>query len=55
VAGCTVYRNSTPLGTTSSGATTYTDATVASSTSYSDTVDAFDAAGNHSASHRHCR
>jgi chitodextrinase len=49
VAGYTVYRNGTPLGTTGSTATTYTDAAVAPSTSYSYTVDAFDAAGNHSA------
>ena len=49
VSGYTVYRNSTPIGTTSGGTTTYTDATVAPSTSYTYTVDAFDAAGNHSA------
>jgi chitodextrinase len=49
VTGYTVYRNGSPLGTTGSSATTYTDATVAPSTSYSYTVDAFDAAGNHSA------
>ena len=49
VTGYTVYRNGTLYGTTGSGATTYTDATVAPSTSYSYTVDAFDAAGNHSA------
>jgi chitodextrinase len=49
VTGYTVYRNGTPLGTTGSTATTYTDAAVAPSTSYSYTVDAFDAAGNHSA------
>jgi chitodextrinase len=49
VVGYTVYRNGTPLGTTGSSTTTYTDATVAPSTNYSYTVDAFDAAGNHSA------
>ena len=49
VAGYTVYRNGTLYGTTGSSATTYTDTTVAPSTSYSYTVDAFDAAGNHSA------
>ncbi len=47
VAGYTVYRNGTAIGTTSS--TTYTDPAVAPSTGYSYTVDAFDAAGNHSA------
>jgi chitodextrinase len=49
VAGYTVYRNGSPLGTTGSSATTYSDTTEAPSTSYSYTVDAFDAAGNHSA------
>jgi hypothetical protein len=49
VAGYTVYRNGTLYGTTGSSATTYTDTTVAPLTSYSYTVDAFDAAGNHSA------
>jgi hypothetical protein len=49
VTGYTVYRNGTLYGTTGSSATTYTDTTVAPSTSYSYTVDAFDAAGNHSA------
>ena len=49
VVGYTVYRNGTLYGTTGSSATTYTDTTVAPLTSYSYTVDAFDAAGNHSA------
>ena len=50
VTGYTVYRNGTAVGSTGSvGATTYTDSTVAPSTSYSFTVDAFDGAGLHSA------
>jgi chitodextrinase len=48
VAGYTVYRNGTSLGTTGPTTTTYTDPTVAPSTAYSYTVDAFDAAANHS-------
>ncbi len=48
VAGYTVYRNGQPLGTTGGSTTTYTDSTVAPSTAYSYTVDAFDNAGNHS-------
>ena len=48
VAGYTVYRNGAKLATTGSGTTTYTDASLAPSTTYSYTVDAFDAAGNHS-------
>ncbi len=47
VAGYTVYRNGSTIGTTAS--TAYTDSTVAPSTTYSYTVDAFDIAGNHSA------
>lgn len=50
VAGYTVYRNGSKVGTTTGAtATTYTDSTVAASTTYSYTVDAFDASGNHSA------
>ncbi len=49
VAGYTVYRNGKPIGTTGGSVTSYTDSTVAPSTSYSYTVDAFDTAGNHSA------
>jgi chitodextrinase len=49
VSGYTVYRNGTAIGTTGGSTTTYTDSTVAPSTSYSYTVDAFDNAGNHSA------
>ena len=48
VTGYTVYRNGTSLGTTGGSTTSYTDSTVAPSTTYSYTVDAFDAAGNHS-------
>jgi Fibronectin type III domain len=49
VTGYTVYRNGTARTTTGASATTYTDQSVAPSTTYSYTVDAFDAAGNHSA------
>jgi chitodextrinase len=48
VAGYTVYRNGSPIGTTTGpGATAYSDTSVSASTTYSYTVDAFDAAGNH--------
>ena len=48
VTGYTVYRNGSPIGTTSGPtATTYSDLTVSPSTTYSYTVDAFDAANNH--------
>ncbi len=49
LAGYTVYRNGNVLGTTGAGTTTYTDSTVAASTNYQYTVDAFDTNGNHSA------
>ena len=49
LAGYTVYRNGTSIGTVSAGTTTFTDSTVRPSTTYSYTVDAFDTAGNHSA------
>jgi chitodextrinase len=49
VAGYTIYRDGTKIGTTGGSTTSYTDSTVAPSTSYSYTVDAFDSAGNHSA------
>jgi hypothetical protein len=49
VAGYTVYRNGAALGTTAGSTTAYTDTTAAASTTYSYAVDAFDAAGNHSA------
>ena len=49
VAGYTVYRGGTAIATTSGpSATTYSDTSVAPSTTYTYTVDAFDAAGNHS-------
>ncbi len=48
VAGYTVYRNGTAIAQTGNATTTYTDSTVAPSTTYTYTVDAFDAAGNHS-------
>jgi len=49
VAGYTIYRNAAAIATTSGpNATTYTDVSVAPSTTYTYTVDAFDAAGNHS-------
>ncbi len=49
VTGYTVYRNGSPIGTTSGpSATTYSDLTVSPSTTYNYTVDAFDAANNHS-------
>ena len=46
VAGYTIYRNGLPVAT--SNATTYTDTGLTPSTAYVYTVDAFDAAGNHS-------
>ncbi len=49
VAGYTIYRNGSVVASTSAGTTTWADLTVSPSTSYSYTVDAFDAAGNHSA------
>ncbi|MFD0331475.1 fibronectin type III domain-containing protein [Streptacidiphilus monticola] len=49
VTGYTVYRNGVQLATTAPATTTYTDQSVAAGTSYTYTVDAFDAAGNHSA------
>ena len=49
VAGYTIYRSGAAVATTSGpNATTYTDVSVAPSTTYTYTVDAFDAAGNHS-------
>jgi acid phosphatase type 7 len=49
VAGYTVYRNASAIASTSGpSATTYSDPTASPSTTYSYTVDAFDAAGNHS-------
>jgi chitodextrinase len=49
VTGYTVYRNGTSVGTVSGTTLVFVDTTVAPSTAYSYTVDAFDAAGNHSA------
>ncbi|MFI5282274.1 MAG: beta strand repeat-containing protein [Candidatus Dormibacterales bacterium] len=49
VAGYTVYRNSTKLATVTAPALSFVDNTVTSVTAYSYTVDAYDAAGNHSA------
>jgi hypothetical protein len=49
VTGYTVYRDGSPIQTLGAGSTSTSDVTVSPSTSYSYTVDAFDAAGNHSA------
>ena len=49
VTGYTIYRGGAVLNTVSNTTLTYTDTTVSGLTSYSYTVDAFDAAGNHSA------
>ncbi|MCM8749281.1 hypothetical protein NET02_08995 [Thermomicrobiaceae bacterium CFH 74404] len=49
VAGYTVYRDGVQLATVDGSTTTYADTTVTAGTSYTYTVDAFDAAGNHSA------
>jgi len=48
VAGYTVYRNGAAIATAGPSATAYSDTTVAPSTTYTYTVDAFDAAANHS-------
>ncbi len=49
VTGYTIYRNAAKVGTTGATTLTYTDSGLAPATSYTYTVDAFDAAGNHSA------
>jgi fibronectin type 3 domain-containing protein len=49
VAGYTIYRNGVVLTAVGGSTLTYSDASVASATNYSYAVDAFDAAGNHSA------
>jgi chitodextrinase len=49
VAGYTIYRNGAPLATVEAGIDDYVDRTVELSTTYTYTVDAFDAADNHSA------
>jgi acid phosphatase type 7 len=49
VTGYTVYRDGSPIATTSGpNAITYSDTSVAAATTYTYTVDAFDGAGNHS-------
>ena len=48
VSGYTVYRNGSVLGTVGGSVLSYADNTVSPSTTYTYTVDAFDAAGNHS-------
>ena len=47
--GYTVYRNGSPLRKTNGGTTGYTDTSAAAKTTYTHSVDAYDAAGNHSA------
>ncbi len=49
VNGYTIYRNGASLTTVPGSTLAYSDATAAPSTTYSYAVDAFDAAGNHSA------
>lgn len=49
VAGYTVYRDGAVLATVNGSVLSYADTTVLPETTYSYTVDAFDAAGNHSA------
>ena len=49
VSGYTIYRNGSVLATVATPTTTYSDTTVSPSTTYTYTVDAFDAAQNHSA------
>jgi Calcineurin-like phosphoesterase len=48
VTGYTIYRGGSSIGTVGGSTTTYSDLTVGPSTTYSYTVDAFDAAGHHS-------
>jgi fibronectin type 3 domain-containing protein len=50
VTGYTIYRGGTLLATVSASSLSYADHTATGLTTYSYTVDAFDAAGNHSAS-----
>ena len=50
VTGYTVYRNGSSIGTVAGSTLSYSDTTVSPSMTYSYTVDAFDLAGNHSAS-----
>ena len=49
VTGYTIYRNGTSIGTVGGSTLSYQDTKVQPSTTYSYTVDAFDAAGHHSA------
>lgn len=49
VAGYTIYRNGTAVGTVGGAATSFSDTALAASTTYSYAVDGFDAAGNRSA------
>jgi parallel beta-helix repeat protein len=49
VSGYTVYRDGVALATVGGSTTTYADTSVSANTSYAYTVDAFDAAANHSA------
>src|SRR5207237_226002 len=49
VTGYTVYRGGASIATVGGSTLSYSDTTVAPGTGYSYTVDAFDAAGNHSA------
>jgi N-acetylglucosamine-6-sulfatase len=49
VTGYTIYRDGSVLDTVDGATTTYSDLTVLPSTTYTYTVDAFDAAANHSA------
>jgi chitodextrinase len=49
VSGYTIYRNGAVLVTASGSSLTYSDGSVSPSTTYTYSVDAFDAAGNHSA------
>ena len=55
LAGYTVYRNGTSIGTTNASTTTFTDSTVQPCTTYSYTVDAFDTAGKNPHSPRRSR
>jgi hypothetical protein len=49
VAGYTIYRDGSPVAKVSAATNTFADTSLAGSTTYSYTVDAFDAVGNHSA------
>jgi fibronectin type 3 domain-containing protein len=49
VSGYTVYRNGAVLATVGASTLTYSDAAVTQATNYTYSIDAFDAAGNHSA------